>query len=71
MPQRFQNQLPELRPDGWDLGMRVDSMYGTSSRFVNQTGLELNSDFTQNWNGNNRFYGADDPRRSTGLALGY
>ncbi|MCE9605911.1 MAG: porin [Planctomycetia bacterium] len=54
--------------DGWDLGMRVDTMYGTSSRFVNQTGWELQGDGTQNWNGNNRFYGLCMPNLYAELA---
>jgi len=47
---------------GFDIGGRVDALYGTDHRFTTATGLETNGDFTQNWNGNNRFYGLAMPQ---------
>jgi len=48
--------------NGFDIGGRVDLLYGTDHRFTTSTGLETNGDLTQNWNGNNRFYGLAMPQ---------
>ncbi len=42
--------------DGWDLGGRVDALYGTDHRFTTATGLENFGDGTPKWN-SGRFYG--------------
>lgn len=48
---------------GIDLGGRVDLLYGTDYRFTTATGLEQNSDNTNNWNGEgHRFYGLAMPQ---------
>jgi hypothetical protein len=54
---------------GIDLGGRVDFLYGTDHRFTTATGLEINDDFTPNWNGNNRFYGLAMPQFYAEIAI--
>lgn len=55
---------------GIDLGGRVDFLYGTDYRFTTQTGLEQNSDGTNNWNGeNHRFYGLAMPQFYAEVAI--
>lgn len=48
--------------DGIDLGGRVDFLYGTDYRFTTATGLEQEDNGSNNWNGNNRFYGLAMPQ---------
>ena len=45
---------------GWDLGGRVDLLYGTDYFFTQAAGLELRSDGTPRWNS------SDGPRRAAG-----
>lgn len=49
-------------PEAWDLGGRVDLLYGTDYYFTQAAGLELEQDLTQRWNsqeGPNRTFGPD------------
>lgn len=45
---------------GWDIGGRVDLLYGTDYFFTQATGLEVENDGTPHWNSN------DGPRRLAG-----
>ena len=47
---------------GWDIGGRIDLMYGTDHRFTQAVGWELNDDGTAHWNSNN-------PSHLYGLAM--
>ncbi|MEX2140923.1 MAG: porin [Pirellulales bacterium] len=46
---------------GWDLGGRVDLLYGTDHRFTLSRGLDAEDDFTSSWH-TNRFYGLAMPQ---------
>lgn len=46
---------------GWDIGGRVDLLYGTDYRFVLARGLDAEDDFTASWN-SGRFYGLAMPQ---------
>jgi len=46
---------------GWDLGGRVDLLYGTDYRFTLARGLDAEDDFTAKWN-SGRFYGLAMPQ---------
>ncbi|MBX7168877.1 MAG: outer membrane beta-barrel protein [Pirellulales bacterium] len=48
--------------EGFDIGGRIDLLYGTDWRFTPALGLELNTDGTRNWNQDNRFYGLAMPQ---------
>jgi hypothetical protein len=49
--------------DCWyDLGWRVDALYGSDWRFTPALGLEIEEDGTRRWNQNNRFYGLAVPQ---------
>lgn len=48
---------------GWDLGGRIDLMYGTDSRFLVAYGLE------DDWNQSQRFYGAAMPQLYADVAV--
>ena len=48
-----------IEADGcnWDFGFRIDTVFGTDSRFTKATGLEWNTAFAEEWNSQNRrFY---------------
>ncbi|MEX0713964.1 MAG: porin [Pirellulales bacterium] len=47
---------------GWDLGGRVDALYGTDWRFTPALGFETNQDGTMDWNQDRRFYGMAIPQ---------
>jgi hypothetical protein len=48
---------------GWDLGGRVDLLYGSDYRFTLARGLDAHDDFTARWNsGDSRFYGLAMPQ---------
>ena len=47
--------------DGWDLGGRVDLLYGTDQRFTMARGLELERDLSGKWN-SGPFYGLAMPQ---------
>jgi hypothetical protein len=46
---------------GWDLGGRVDLLYGSDYRFTLARGLDAEDDFTASWN-SSRFYGVAMPQ---------
>jgi hypothetical protein len=46
---------------GWDIGGRVDLLYGSDYRFTIARGLDAEDDFTSNWH-TNRFYGLAMPQ---------
>jgi hypothetical protein len=46
---------------GWDVGGRVDLLYGSDYRFTLARGLDAEDDFTARWN-NGRFYGLAMPQ---------
>ncbi len=50
---------------GWDVGGRVDLVYGTDWRFTRSNGLE------DDWNESERFYGLAFPQAYVDLAVGY
>lgn len=54
---------------GWDVGWRIDALYGTDHRFVAATGLENESDNSQNWNQDHRFYGLVLPQMYAEIAF--
>jgi hypothetical protein len=54
--------------DGWDLGGRVDLLYGTDQRFTMARGLELEQDLTGKWN-SGPFYGLAMPQLYAEVAL--
>lgn len=45
---------------GWDIGGRVDLLYGTDHRFTMARGLETEGDFSPKWN--SEFYGLSMPQ---------
>jgi Putative beta-barrel porin-2, OmpL-like. bbp2 len=47
---------------GWDLGGRVDLLYGSDYRFTIARGLDAHDDFTAKWNSDDRFYGLAMPQ---------
>lgn len=47
---------------GFDIGGRIDTLYGTDWRFTPALGLETNVDGTMDWNQDNRFYGLAIPQ---------
>jgi hypothetical protein len=48
---------------GWDLGGRIDLLYGTDYRFTIAQGLDAHDDFTPKWNSDDRnFYGLAMPQ---------
>jgi hypothetical protein len=47
--------------DGWDIGGRVDLLYGTDYRFTLARGLDAEDDFTSSWH-SSRFYGLAMPQ---------
>ena len=47
--------------NGWDVGGRVDLLYGTDHRFTLSRGLDAEDDFTSSWH-TNRFYGLAMPQ---------
>lgn len=48
--------------DGMDLGFRVDTLFGTDSRFTSATGLEVDAGGVPDWNRTYRFYGLSLPQ---------
>jgi hypothetical protein len=46
---------------GWDIGGRVDLLYGSDYRFTTARGLDAEDDFTSKWH-TNRFYGLAMPQ---------
>ncbi len=46
---------------GWDIGGRVDLLYGSDYRFTIARGLDAEDDFTASWN-SSRFYGLAMPQ---------
>ena len=52
----YAQRLTETRGCGWDLGGRVDFLYGTDSRFLVSDGLD------DDWGDSNRFYGGAMPQ---------
>ncbi len=55
----------------WDLGGRVDLLYGSDYRFTLARGLDAHDDFTARWNdGNSRFYGTAMPQAYAQLGNG-
>ncbi|MBN2475799.1 MAG: porin [Pirellulales bacterium] len=52
---------------GWDVGGRVDFMYGTDHRFTMARGLETNRDGSDKWN-SERFYGTAMPQAYVDVA---
>ena len=55
----------------WDLGGRVDLLYGSDYRFTLARGLDAHDDFTARWNdGSSRFYGTAMPQAYAQLGNG-
>lgn len=46
----------------WDIGGRVDTLYGTDYIFTQAIGLELHDDGSQHWNSGQQFYGIALPQ---------
>jgi hypothetical protein len=46
---------------GWDIGGRIDLLYGSDYRFTISRGLDAEDDFTSSWH-TNRFYGLAMPQ---------
>jgi hypothetical protein len=56
--------------DCWyDVGWRVDALYGSDWRFTPQIGLEIEEDGTRNWNQSRRFYGLALPQYYAQVAV--
>jgi hypothetical protein len=54
----------------WDLGGRVDLLYGSDYRFTLARGLDAHDDFTARWNSDDRFYGLAMPQAYVQLGNG-
>ncbi|MEX2139132.1 MAG: porin [Pirellulales bacterium] len=54
----------------WDLGGRVDLLYGSDYRFTLARGLDAHDDFTARWNSDSRFYGLAMPQAYAQLGNG-
>ncbi|MEZ6112626.1 MAG: outer membrane beta-barrel protein [Pirellulaceae bacterium] len=59
-----------LAKDGteWEIGGRVDLLYGSDARFVTASGWERNRDGTEHWNGENQLYHLAIPQAYVELA---
>jgi len=60
----YAEKTVDTRRRGWDVGGRVDLMYGTDWRFTRSFGLE------DDWNESERFYGAAFPQAYLDAAVG-
>jgi hypothetical protein len=55
--------------NGWDVGGRVDLLYGSDYRFTLARGLDAEDDFTSSWH-TNRFYGLAMPQAYGEVGIG-